>query len=197
MTCIVALKTLDGRVVMGADSAGSDSWTLVVLKDPKIYRVGEMLIGFTSSFRMGQLLGHSLSLPEHHADVPVEKYMTTIFADAVRSCLKTGGFAKKENEAEAGGTFLVAYRGRIFTVQDNYSAIENGRDFDACGSGFMLALGSLHSTAHWPKAIPPKQRVAMALDAAQEFCATVRGPMRFEIAEAKAPGKSLPRRKAK
>ena len=180
MTCIVALKGADGKIIMGSDSAGSDSWSLIVLRDPKIYRVGGMLLGFTTSFRMGQLLGHSLSLPEHHSDVPVERYMTTLFMDAVRRCLKDGGYAKRENDVEAGGTFLVAYKGRIFQVQDNYSIIENGRDFDACGSGFMLALGSLHSTAEWSDAA---KRVQNALSAAESFCASVRGPMRMEVLE--------------
>jgi ATP-dependent protease HslVU (ClpYQ) peptidase subunit len=181
MTCIVAAKAKDGSIVMGSDSAGSDGWSLVVLKDQKIYRVGKMLIGFTSSYRMGQLLGHSLSLPEHHSDVPVERYMATIFMDAVRRCLKDGGFAKRENDVETGGTFLVAYKGRIFQVQDNFSVIENGRPYDSCGSGYMLALGSLYSTADTRDT---KKRCEMALQAAEDFCATVRGPMRFETLEA-------------
>ena len=181
MTCIVAAKAKDGSIVMGADSAGSDSWSLIVLKDPKIYRVGSMLIGFTSSYRMGQLLGHSLSLPEHHADVPLEKYMATTFMDAVRSCLKNGGYAKTENSVESGGTFLAAYKGRIFQVQENFSVVENGRDYDSCGSGFMLALGSLYATVEMKDT---KKRVELALDAAESFCASVRGPMRVEVLSA-------------
>lgn len=177
MTCIVAVKSKDGSIVMGSDAAGSDSWSLIVLKDPKIYRVGSMLIGFTTSFRMGQLLGHSLSLPEHHNDVPVEKYISTTFMNAVRGCLKDGGWAKRENDTESGGNFLIAYRGRIFQAQPDYSVIENGRDYDACGSGYMLALGSLHSTAMMKDA---KSRAACALQAAEDFCASVRGPMRFD-----------------
>lgn len=181
MTCIVAAKAKDGSIVMGSDAAGSDGWSLVVLKDKKIYRVGKMLIGFTSSYRMGQLLGHSLSLPEHHADVPVERYMATTFMDAVRRCLKDGGYAKTENSVESGGTFLAAYKGRIFQVQENFSVIENGRPYDSCGSGYMLALGSLHATADMRDT---RKRVDIALHAAEEFCASVRGPMRFDVLEA-------------
>ena len=181
MTCIVAAKGKDGSIVMGSDSAGSDGWALVVLKDQKIYRVGKMLIGFTSSYRMGQLLGHSLSLPEHHTDVPVERYMATSFVDAVRRCLKEGGFAKTENSVESGGTFLAAYKGRIFQVQDNFAVIENGRPYDSCGSGYMLALGSLYATSGMKDT---QQRVDIALKSAEEFCASVRGPMRFERLEA-------------
>lgn len=40
MTCVVALKLDDGRVLMGADSAGVSGLSLEIRSDPKIYRVG-------------------------------------------------------------------------------------------------------------------------------------------------------------
>lgn len=184
MTCIVALKADDGRVIMGADSAGADERCVLTLKEPKIARVGGALIGYTSSFRMGQLLAHSLTLPEHHADVPVEKYMATSFVNAVRNCFKDGGYSKRENDIESGGTFLIAYRGRIFHVQDNYSVIESAESFDSCGSGFLAALGSLHSTNPALLDLDPMKRVQLALDAAQRFCVGVRGPMHIDVLEA-------------
>lgn len=176
MSCIVALRD-QGVIYMGADSAGSDGWTLLARRDPKIFRVGSMLIGFTTSFRMGQLLGYSLTLPAHHADVAVERYMATSFIDAVRSCLKAGGWAKKESEVEKGGNFLVAYRGRIFEICEDFQVGESDGDFAAVGSGFMLALGSLHTSASWSD---PRKRVEAALEAAASFCASVRGPFRIE-----------------
>ncbi len=54
MTCIAAVAH-EGNVWMGADSAGVSGLALAVRRDPKIYRVGDFLFGFTSSFRMGQL----------------------------------------------------------------------------------------------------------------------------------------------
>lgn len=129
MTCIVALKHTDGEIYMGCDSAGVGGYSRSNRLDPKIYRVGEMLIGFTTSFRMGQLLGYSLTLPRHHADVPSETYMATEFINAVRACLKNGGWAEKEKEVERGGTFLVAYKGRIFGVQSDYQVAENAEPY--------------------------------------------------------------------
>ena len=176
MTCIVALSH-DSKIYMGSDSAGSDGWTVLIRRDPKIYRVGGMLIGFTTSFRMGQLLGYSLTLPEHHADIPIERYMATSFIDAVRGCLKTGGYATKKDEVESGGQFLVAYRNRIFEVEPDFQVSESETEFAAVGSGFMLALGSLHASA----GRDPEFRVLAALGAAEAFCASVRGPMHVEV----------------
>jgi ATP-dependent protease HslVU (ClpYQ) peptidase subunit len=178
MTCIVALKH-DGRVYMGADSAGVGGWYNKSNRmDPKVYRVGQMLVGFTTSFRMGQLLGYSLSLPHHHPDVTVEKYMATSFIDAVRSCLKTGGFAEMEKNQEKGGDFLVAYRARIFHIYSDYQVGEREEPYDACGCGFDLALGSLYTSSVFR--LEPRSRVETALMAAAAFSAGVCPPFRIE-----------------
>ena len=181
MTCIVALRDGDA-VVMGADSAGVGGMCIRVRRDPKIYRVGAMLIGFTTSFRMGQLLGYSMTLPDHHEDVSVERYMATAFVDAVRACLKAGGFASKSNETEAGGQFLVAYRKRIFEIASDYQIEEDECGYASVGCGFDLATGSLHSTAAL-KVADPRQRVRMALEAAATFSVGVRGPFLIETLE--------------
>ncbi len=171
MTCVIAIKE-DGKVFMGADSAGSDLYTIRSRKDPKIYRVGDMLFGFTTSFRMGQLLGYSLTLPDRDPRITVDKYMNTVFIDAVRTCLKTGGYASKVSETEKGGTFLVAYEGRIFTVYDDYQVAESQLDFEAVGCGTETAMGSLYTSA----GNPAKDRIIIALSAAEQFSCGVRGP---------------------
>jgi hypothetical protein len=136
-----------------------------------------MLIGFTTSFRMGQLLGYSLEVPDHDPQIPAERYMCTSFIDAVRKCLKDGGFAKVENATEAGGEFLVAYRGRIFRIYSDYHVGESTDDFDAVGCGEDIALGSLFSTRH--ALDTPIARLDLALNAAQQFSSGVRGPFLF------------------
>lgn len=174
MTCIVALVQ-DGKIYMGADSAGVAGYSLMVRRDPKIYRVdNKMLIGFTSSFRMGQLLGYALVLPEHHSDVHIERYMATSFIDAVRTCLKTGGYAKRENEVESGGTFLVGYRSELFLIDSDFQIGKSAHPYGAVGCGADLALGALHATVMG--ALGPQERLQAALTAAEEFSAGVRRP---------------------
>lgn len=177
MTCIVALRHA-GRVYMGADSAGVAGLMLRERADPKIYRVGPFLIGFTSSFRMGQLLGHSLKVPEKPDDIDAFVFMCTTFVESVRACLKAGGYAGRENDREYAGTFLCAYQGRVFRVESDYQIGETGFGFDACGCGEEIALGSLFSTGGAPAA----DRVRLALRAAQAFSAGVREPFLIEVA---------------
>jgi ATP-dependent protease HslVU (ClpYQ) peptidase subunit len=176
MTCIVALS--DGaNVWMGADSASVSGLALTLRRDPKIYRVGEMLVGFTSSFRMGQLLGYKFEPPAQGDDQGIEQYMATRFVDALRETLKEGGYARNESGAESAGTFLVAYRGRIFRVDSDYQVGENTVPYDSVGCGAELALGAMYATGHLSD---PRRRVEIALEAAEAFSAGVRRPWVIE-----------------
>lgn len=176
MTCIVGLID-GGKVYLGGDSAGVSGYHLVTRKDPKVFRVGDFVIGFTSSFRMGQLLAHAFTPPKRHEDTDVYAYMVTSFVDAVRDCLKAGGYARKESETEAGGTFLVGYAGRLFEISDDYQVGEALADYAACGCGREVALGSLFST----KGQKPKDRILTALEAAEALSAGVRGPFNTQV----------------
>lgn len=181
MTCIVGFVE-GARVWMGGDSAGVGGYALTVRADQKVFRNGPMLFGFTSSFRMGQLLRYALKVPHHEPDVDADRYMVTTFVDAVRECLKAHGFAKKESEVESGGTFLVGYRGELFCIHDDYQVAKAVDKFDACGCGQGVALGSLFSTSH----MNGRNRAQMALEAAERLSAGVRSPFHIESLEADA-----------
>jgi ATP-dependent protease HslVU (ClpYQ) peptidase subunit len=174
MTCIVALKH-KGVVYMGADSAGVGGMSLQARKDPKIYVNGPFMFGFTSSFRMGQILGHSFIPPAREKGEDLIKFMSTKFINEVRTCLRTAGFAKMESNVETGGTFIVAYKAHLFVVYDDFQVAEMVSGFAAVGCGQDLALGSLFTTKHmWSN--DPRARLKTALEAAAEFSAGVRAP---------------------
>lgn len=177
MTCIVGLVD-NGKVYIGGDSAGMDGrYAMQVRADRKVFRNGEFIFGFTTSFRMGQLLAHSLQPPRRHQTDEVYAYMVTEFIDAVRECLKKGGYAEKNNEAERGGTFLVGYAGRLFEIHSDYQVAETVDGISACGCGDMIALGALAATA----GDPPLERLEKALSAAERFSGGVRSPFHLEV----------------
>jgi ATP-dependent protease HslVU (ClpYQ) peptidase subunit len=144
MTCIVGLEH-HGRVYIGGDSAGIAGTGLCVRADAKVFRNGPFLIGFTTSFRMGQLLQFKLKPPPHPADVDTFEFLVGTFVDTVRSCLKSGGFARRKEEQEIAGAFLVGYRGRLYTIDSDYQVGQSADRFGAAGAGAQLALGALHA----------------------------------------------------
>lgn len=187
MTCIVGLIE-NGRVWMGGDSAGVSGLDITVRADPKVFRNGHFLIGFTSSFRMGQLLAYKLKVPAMEPGEDVFRYMVTTVVDAVRECLKEGGYAQRSNDAETGGSFLVGFRGRLFSIQSDYQVCESSRGFHAIGCGADYALGSLASTAGQPG----EERIRRALEIAELFSGGVRAPFRVDCLEAEQPELTLP-----
>jgi ATP-dependent protease HslVU (ClpYQ) peptidase subunit len=181
VTCIVGLVEGD-KVWIGGDSAGLAGWDLTVRKDPKVFRNGEFVMGFTSSYRMGQLLAHAFTPPPIEGDL--HAYMVTKFVDAVRDCLKAGGYAKKENDAEAGGTFLVGVRGRLFNIGNDYQVGEPMDGYAAVGCGDQIAVGAVYGAQsdgqrNFIMNLPPRPAeaiVRIALEAAERFSGGVRGP---------------------
>lgn len=171
MTCIVGLVE-SGQVLIGGDSASVAGHTIATRSDAKVFRNGQYLIGFGTSYRMGQLLRHQLVVPVPPEREDLGGFMCSDFAEAVRDCLKAGGFAGVEDGAERGGHFLVGVGERLFHIGGDYQVAEYTYGFAAIGSGEDFALGSLHSTLGQP----PLQRVLTALEAAERFAWGVRRP---------------------
>lgn len=179
MTCIAGLIH-EGKVYMGGDSAGISGWDLTIRADRKVFRNGPFVAGFTSSFRMGQLLKYSLVPPEHPEGMDAHQYMATKFVDAVRTCLKDGGYAKSNSGEESAGAFLVGYRGHLYEISSDYQVGEAEDLYAAVGCGAATALGALCAT----RSMEPMDRIKLALCAAERHSAGVRGPFHIEVLEA-------------
>lgn len=173
MTAIAAITT-GKKVYIGGDSAGVGGVSLTVRKDPKVFKNGKFVMGFTSSFRMGQLLHYSFKPPKQPDKMDVDRYMNTKFIDAVRKCLKDGGYANTSNGVESGGCFIVGYKGSLFIVYNDFQVAMPAYNHCAVGCGDDLCTGSLFSTEG--SGMKPEERIKKALSAAEAFSAGVRGP---------------------
>lgn len=175
MTCIVGyLDKKTKKVTIGGDSAGVSGLDLTIRKDVKVFKVGEFVIGCTSSFRMIQLLRFSFTPPEIKRK-DIYEYMCTDFINAVRECFKDGGYLQKYSDGdEKGGTFLVGYKNRLFTIENDFQVAENLNGFDAVGCGANYAEGSLYVLDKENKTA--KDKVLTALKSAAFFSAGVSEP---------------------
>lgn len=153
------------RVVIGGDSASSNGSNIFIRKDPKVFKNGEFIFGCTTSFRMIQLLRFSFKPPEiKHKDI--YEYMCTDFINEVRECFKNGGYLQKYTDGdEKGGSFLVGYKNRLFSIGDDFQVGENLNGMDACGCGKDFALGALLALRNTDTQI--NKRVTIAIGAAE------------------------------
>lgn len=178
MTCIVGY--LDGEdIYIGGDRAGVGGSSLRVRNDTKVFKSGNFIFGYTSSFRMGQLIRFKFKPPKHYRDEASDfEYMCTDFIDELRTCLKDGGYARENNNVEIGGTFLVGYNGTIYQIHCDFQVSMHEASFDACGCGEEYAMGAMY-VLHNNKEMSPEDKITNALKAAESYSAGVRGP--FDI----------------
>lgn len=179
MTCIVGWLH-DDRVTIGGDAAAVSGLRVHQRVAPKVFENGPMVFGFTSSFRMGDLLEHALTVPERDdRKESVDKFMRTTFIDAVRKCLAEGGYAEKDNGVERGGTFLVGYEGRLFSVEGDYQVGESVDGFDAVGCAGELARGAMAILREQRGAGTVRAKLRRVLEIAAKYSGGVSPPFAF------------------
>ena len=177
MTCIVGLVH-EGVTYIGADSLGSNGYSKTVRLDKKVFKLKDTsnaVLGYTSSYRMGQLLMYATGLIDKRDEPNIDhEYLVTKFIPNVISLFENGGYSRNNSGEKEGGTYLLAYKDHLYNVESDFQVGESIHKFDACGSGVYFALGSLHSTEG--ANLTPQERITKALEAAETFNTGVQRP---------------------
>jgi len=177
MTCIVGL--VDNKIVyLGGDSAGvAADFTRTLRRDHKVFKKANMVFGFTTSFRMGQLLQYNLVIPRHHSNVSDFAYLCSVFSDALIKCFTEKNYAEVKDNQIVGGTFLVGYRGKLYKIYSDFQVAHSVESYNSCGSGDLQALGALRALE--PYKLSAVERIKRALATAAHFSAAVAPPFRI------------------
>lgn len=175
MTCIAGLIK-DDKVWIGGDSAGSTPSSICIRRDSKVFKIGEFLIGYAGSFRMGQLIRYKLTPPDRNEQRDIFEYMVTDFVESVRTLAKENGICRIEDNVEELPEIqlLIGYKSRLFTLEEDFQIGEVSNDYYAIGSGADWALGSLYTSQKLKTR--PRTRILTALEAASTFAPEVSGP---------------------
>lgn len=182
MTCIVGFVN-KGKVYIGGDSAGVSGLDYSIREDQKVFKKDNMIFGFTSSFRMGQILRYSFDIPEHSQKKDEFDYLCTVFIDALIKCFKEKGYARTKHEEVEGGTFLIGYKGKLYKIEEDFQVSQVQRLFDACGCGYAYALGAMKTMTRNSHIEPinPIEVITNALSVSEAFSAGVKAP--FNVVE--------------
>lgn len=182
MTCLVGLINR-GTVYVGADSQMTTGWTAETMAAPKVFRLGAMLLAVTGTVRLCNVVRYRFVPPPHHPpEQDTDEYLATSFADGLRSCLGEHGVREtiegieRIGKDDTGGGLLVGYRGGLYHLSSNFSVSQSTAPYMALGSGKDFALGALFAS----EGQPPRDRVRLALEAAERFNIGVGGPFVIE-----------------
>jgi ATP-dependent protease HslVU (ClpYQ) peptidase subunit len=176
MTCIVGYVE-NGSIYMGGDSAGVSGLDINIREDPKVFIKDGMAFGFTSSFRMGQIIRYCLDIPKQKKGQCDFGYLCSDFMDALMDCFKQKGFAEKKDEQWSGGTFLLGFKSSLYCVYNNFQACKVSTPYQSVGCGENYAMGALYGIRNM--SMTPEERIQIALEAAEEFSAGVRRPFKI------------------
>lgn len=176
MTCVVGLEHA-GSVYLGGDSAltDSDTGSLSVLRDPKVFVRSGCLVGTASSMRILQLVGHVFVPPPQAPELDDVQHMVVGFVGELKAFLEKNGCLKRDGDCDShDAQHLVGYRGSLYGIDSDFQAHRVACGWAAIGSGADIALGSMHTTSKLR--MSPKDRVMAALRAAEAHNAHVRRP---------------------
>lgn len=180
MTCIIGIEH-KGKVYVGGDSASvaNSNLTIDAVTTPKVFVRDGYIMGYTTSWRMGQILHHCGRLPKPPCKPTIEEldaFMVKKFISRVRKIFEKEGFVLDREEIEHGsGAFLVGVHGRLYTVHTDWQCVHQIRGWDAIGCGEQFALGSLYAT-YACKDWKIETRIREALKAAAYYSAGVIEP---------------------
>jgi len=167
MTIIVGYKH-EGNVYIGGDSLGISGYDTSNRIDEKVFVTHGIAYGFTSSYRMGQILRyHSIKIVHEDRKVDLPAYIVRHLVPMWRKIMEKHGFLYAGGGQEESGSFLVGIDGRLFQIDSDFQVAENRLNYDAIGCGFAYALGYLFSDPD----DTPKKVVTKAVKAAIEFSA--------------------------
>lgn len=171
MTCIAAIA-YNGMVYMGGDSAAADenNHFISTRKEPKVFIKDDYIIGYAGSFRFGKVVQYNF-IPPKPDFKNLDKFLNTIFIDALRECAESSKIDPTTEEDSS--ELLIGVGGRLFEFCNDWHMGEDANDFNAIGSGSSFAMGSLYSTG---RIRSPHARIRTALQAAEKFSQTVKGP---------------------
>lgn len=142
MTCICGMVR-DGHVYMAGDLMGSNGFTGKVYPDSKVFINGDFIIGYTSSFRMGQILEWNWVPPLREEGITDRQYMQFNVIESLRETFAIFGYGVKEGLESLGGNFLIGYKDSLYEMQENFSLLRI-EDYAAVGSGQYHAEATLH-----------------------------------------------------
>lgn len=187
MTCIVGIKEGD-RLWIGGDSAAKSATCPEIhsFSTPKVFAVGEYLVGFTISWRAGQVLQYEVEWPSPPAEYDLEEFLVCHVVPRLQQAL-SGEDLQIPKEFERSFQFMIGLRGQLAMIAVDFTVGIAATPYFAIGSGRHNALGALHALAD--TGLGAEVQMRKALEAAACYTSNVRPPF---LILSNQPAGSLP-----
>ena len=156
MTCIIGYKDKkNNKVYIGADSCVSNGYSHHILDDNyKIFKPknnNNILIALTGTIRAIQVLKYNMDFPSE-LELKVankefnDKYIITNIIPKLQKLCEDNKILEKDKYTYVDMAFLIAYKDKLWCIDNDFSLINYTNDYLANGCGMDYAEGSLFTT---------------------------------------------------
>lgn len=149
MTTIAAIQG-DGWVVIGCESRTTlDGGRYMSTVSRKVVERDGLLIATAGGSRGANLLHYGWKAPKLPSDdTDLDVWFTATLIPSIREEFTNSGFEVKREDGESakhGGDYLIAVRGQLYYLFEDYSWEKDANGLYVVGTGGELALGALEA----------------------------------------------------
>jgi len=159
MTCIVGIVQ-DGKMWMGADTCVSFGDYYMNSEEPKVFINKDIICGVAGPVIVRQELQYNIDL---------QFVLPDIKAHILTKILPSLKKVDDKDEAE----LLIGYKGKLYETNKGVLLCSSTKNYASVGAGYAYALGCLYTTRDCKD---PEHRILLALEAAEQFSSSVKGP---------------------
>ena len=176
----------DKKCYIGADSIAVLGDSKRTNKDGKLFKLGNrMLVGFSGSYRAAQVVKHSIKLPsDRKINSDPFQFIMHDFIPTVRNVLSENEciYMGTEETERFAVSFIIGYKGRLFTVLSDFGVTEVDDSFTAIGCNHEYAIGAMkaYEKAGLLKKNKPFDILRDVLDIVNDYSVYVKGPYLFD-----------------
>lgn len=178
MTAILGYA--DGKHVwIGGDSSAQNGhWSRIAIRERKVFRIGEMLVGGAGLMRPIQAIRTGLKLPEHAAEMPDLDYFITAFIPAMQQALADGKASMDDQDGNST-SLMIGYHGVLYCMGSDFSIRAHEAQAYALGNGGDIAFGAFIAYHFAVETV--EMAMDLALTVAANFDLTVAPPFYVEM----------------
>ena len=171
MTCIVGINT-GRKIIIAGDRMGSNGFTYLQDKKPKVFKKGNFIFGISGSYRVMQIIANNFEAPKRFVGQETDDYIYNTVTNYIFRLLDSNNaLALVDGEKSFGGTVFIGYEKELYKLCSNFQININSKNYDTTGSGTHHAMASLYSTAGLD--ITHEDRLRKAIVCASEFVLSV------------------------
>lgn len=183
MTTLIGIQG-KSWALLGADTRVTSEGTIYRMpkSQSKIVAIEDVVIASAGDVRGANILQHGLKIPKVTAKSD-EHFVTSFLIPAIRQAFSDAGYEKTSDGVSSHETeFLVAYNGRIYEIDCDYSWVQDARNIYALGSGGAIAIGALATMVGDSITKTEARKWALkALDVASQYNADTAPPFHIHI----------------